>query len=61
MTDIVAEISVASQEQTSGIDQVNKAVMEMDQSTQQNFALGDLRLGAGLILVRVGGVLRTDT
>jgi methyl-accepting chemotaxis protein len=39
VTDIIAEISAASQEQASGIDQVNKAVMQMDQSTQQNAAL----------------------
>jgi methyl-accepting chemotaxis protein len=39
VTDIIAEISAASQEQASGIDQVNKAVLQMDQSTQQNAAL----------------------
>ncbi|MCA9472260.1 MAG: hypothetical protein KC594_09365, partial [Nitrospira sp.] len=33
------EISAASQEQAAGIDQVNKAVMQMDQGTQQNAAL----------------------
>ncbi|MGE0473035.1 MAG: hypothetical protein AB7P17_05330, partial [Nitrospirales bacterium] len=31
--------SAASQEQAAGIDQVNKAVMQMDQGTQQNAAL----------------------
>jgi methyl-accepting chemotaxis protein len=35
----VAEIAAASQEQSSGIDQVNKAVMQMDEMTQQNAAL----------------------
>ncbi len=39
VTDIIAEISAASQEQAAGIDQVNKAVMQMDQGTQQNAAL----------------------
>ncbi|MBH0189468.1 MAG: hypothetical protein HP493_11725 [Nitrospira sp.] len=39
VTDIIAEISAASQEEASGIDQVNKAVMLMDQATQQNAAL----------------------
>ena len=39
VTDIVAEISAASQEQASGIDQVNKAIMQMDETTQQNAAL----------------------
>jgi methyl-accepting chemotaxis protein-1 (serine sensor receptor) len=39
VTDIVAEIAAASQEQSSGIDQVNTAVMQMDEVTQQNAAL----------------------
>lgn len=39
LTDIIAEISAASQEQASGIDQVNTSVMQMDQATQQNAAL----------------------
>ena len=36
VTDIIAEISAASQEQAIGVDQVNKAIMSMDQTTQQN-------------------------
>ncbi|MDL2354088.1 MAG: methyl-accepting chemotaxis protein [Pseudomonadota bacterium] len=39
VTDIMAEISAASQEQTSGIDQINQAITQMDQVTQQNAAL----------------------
>ena len=39
VTDIVAEISSASQEQIHGIDQVNQAMALMDESTQQNAAL----------------------
>lgn len=39
VTDIVAEISAASAEQTRGIDQVNSAITQMDQMTQQNAAL----------------------
>ncbi len=39
VTDIVGEIAAASAEQSSGIDQVNTAVMQMDESTQQNAAL----------------------
>jgi len=39
VADIIAEISAASQEQASGIEQVNKAIMQMDQITQQNAAL----------------------
>ena len=39
VTDIMAEIAAASQEQTSGIEQVNQAITQMDQTTQQNAAL----------------------
>ena len=39
VTDIMNEISAASQEQTTGIEQVNQAVAQMDQVTQQNAAL----------------------
>lgn len=39
VTDIIAEISAASQEQAVGIDQVNRAIMSMDQATQQNVSL----------------------
>jgi methyl-accepting chemotaxis protein len=39
VTDIVGEISAASAEQASGIEQVGKAVASMDESTQQNAAL----------------------
>ena len=38
VTDIVAEIAAASEEQASGIEQVNKAAMQMDQVTQANSA-----------------------
>lgn len=36
VTDFVGEIAAASREQSSGIDQVNKAVTQMDQVTQAN-------------------------
>jgi methyl-accepting chemotaxis protein len=39
VTDIMSEISSASAEQTSGIEQINSAIMQMDQVTQQNAAL----------------------
>lgn len=39
VTDIMDEISAASQEQSSGIEQVNQAVAQMDEVTQQNAAL----------------------
>ena len=39
VTDIIAEIAAASEEQASGIDQINTAVTQMDKMTQQNAAL----------------------
>jgi methyl-accepting chemotaxis protein len=39
VTDIIAEFSTASQEQTTGIDQINHAIVQMDNVTQQNAAL----------------------
>ena len=38
VTDIVGEIAAASQEQTTGIEQVNAAMMQMDQVMQANSA-----------------------
>ena len=39
VSEIVADIAVASQEQATGLDQVNKALTQMDTVTQQNSAL----------------------
>ncbi|GAA5078788.1 methyl-accepting chemotaxis protein [Lysobacter panacisoli] len=39
VTDIIADISAASQEQSAGIEQVNNAITQMDEGTQQNAAL----------------------
>ena len=36
VADIIGEISYASQQQASGLEQVNRAVMQMDESTQRN-------------------------
>jgi methyl-accepting chemotaxis protein len=46
VTDIMAEISHASQEQSIGIESVNRAVGEMDEATQQNAALVEQAAGA---------------
>jgi methyl-accepting chemotaxis protein len=51
VTDIVAEIAAASREQSTGIEQVNKAVMQMDQSTQQNAALVEQAAAASQAIV----------
>ncbi len=39
VSDIVIEIAAASEEQAAGIRQVNKAILQMDETTQQNAAL----------------------
>jgi len=39
VTDIMGEISAASQEQSHGVAQIGEAVLQMDQVTQQNAAL----------------------
>jgi methyl-accepting chemotaxis protein len=39
LADLMADITAASSEQSSGINQVNLAVAQMDQTTQQNAAL----------------------
>jgi methyl-accepting chemotaxis protein len=41
VADIIGEISSASQQQASGLDQVNGAIMQMDESTQQNAAMAE--------------------
>jgi hypothetical protein len=39
VTDLIAEIAAASQEQSSGIGQVNAAITQMDHVVQQNASL----------------------
>ncbi|QRX83177.1 methyl-accepting chemotaxis protein [Glaciimonas sp. PAMC28666] len=67
VTDIMGEITAASQEQTSGIEQVNQAIMQMDQVTQQNAALVEEAAAAAASLqeqagnlVQVVSVFKTD-
>jgi methyl-accepting chemotaxis protein len=50
VTDIMAEISLASQEQSAGIEQVNGAIGQMDEATQQNAALVEQAAGAASAL-----------
>jgi methyl-accepting chemotaxis protein len=38
VTDVVAEIAAASREQATGVEEVNRAVTQMDQATQSNAA-----------------------
>ncbi len=64
---IVGEISFASQEQSSGIGQVNQAIAHMDEVTQQNAALVEQATAAAQSLqdqsanlARVVGIFRLD-
>ena len=50
VTDIIGEISVASGEQSSGISQVNGAISQLDQMTQQNAALVEESAAAAISL-----------
>jgi methyl-accepting chemotaxis protein len=50
VTDIVNEIAAASQEQSAGIDQVNNAITNMDEVTQQNAALVEQAAAAAMAL-----------
>ena len=67
VTDIMAEITHASQEQTGGIEQVNQAIGQMDQVTQQNAALVEEAAAAAAsmqdqaaTLAQVVGVFKLD-
>jgi uncharacterized phage infection (PIP) family protein YhgE len=51
VTDIVAEIAAASREQSTGIEQVNRAVTQMDEATQQNAALVEEAAAASRAIV----------
>jgi methyl-accepting chemotaxis protein len=59
VTDIMGEITAASQEQTSGIEQINQAITQMDQVTQQNAALVEEAAAAAASLQeQAGGLLQ---
>ncbi len=58
VTDIMGEISAASEEQSSGIDQVNRAVAQMDEVTQQNAALVEQAAAAAASLEEQAATLR---
>jgi methyl-accepting chemotaxis protein len=54
---IVSEIANASAEQASGIDQVNKALTQMDEVTQQNSALVEENAAAAKTLEQQAGTM----
>ena len=53
VVELMGEIAAASQEQSQGIDQVNRAVAEMNQVTQQNAASAE-ELSATMAMFKVG-------
>ena len=57
VTDIIGEIAVASQEQSTGIEQVNLAVTQMDGATQQNAAMVEQAAAATESLAEQADVL----
>ncbi|VGO09104.1 Methyl-accepting chemotaxis protein I (serine chemoreceptor protein) [plant metagenome] len=60
VADIVGEITAASDEQASGIDQVNTAVVQMDAVTQQNAALVEEAAAATMALENQADMLRVS-
>nr|WP_315847716.1 methyl-accepting chemotaxis protein [uncultured Rhodoferax sp.] len=57
VTDIMAEISAASHEQSAGVNQVGEAITQMDQVTQQNAALVEEMAAAASSLKSQAGEL----
>jgi methyl-accepting chemotaxis protein len=57
VTDIVGEISAASEQQARGVVEVGQAVHAMDQATQQNAALVEEVAAAAASLRRQAGEL----
>ncbi|WP_428000232.1 methyl-accepting chemotaxis protein [Acidovorax sp.] len=60
VTDIMGEISAASGEQSMGVDQINEAVTQMDQTTQQNAALvEEMAAAASSLSYQAHGLVET--
>ncbi|WMW80005.1 methyl-accepting chemotaxis protein [Undibacterium cyanobacteriorum] len=67
VSDMISEITAAGQEQSSGVDQINNAIMQMDSVTQQNAALVEEAAAAAATLqeqaenlVKVVSVFKLD-
>ncbi|MDE1178979.1 methyl-accepting chemotaxis protein [Paraburkholderia sp.] len=58
VSDIMSEVAAASGEQSDGIEQVNRAVAQMDEVTQQNAALVEQTTAAALSLDEQARVLQ---
>ncbi len=52
VVNLVAEVAAASQEQSQGVDQINKAVVDMNDMTQQNAAIAE-ELASAMSMFRV--------
>jgi methyl-accepting chemotaxis protein len=57
ITQIVSDIAIASEEQGSGIEQINQAVTQMDDMTQQNAALVEQTAAASASLEEQAAIL----
>jgi methyl-accepting chemotaxis protein len=57
VTDIMSEIAAASNEQSAGIEQVNQAILHMDEMTQQNSALVEEATAAAEAMQEQAGIL----
>jgi methyl-accepting chemotaxis protein len=60
VTDIVSEIASASAEQSTGIEQVNVAVTQMDAVTQQNAALVEQATAAAQSMADQAEILKAS-
>jgi len=58
VTQLIAEVSAASQEQAQGIDQVNNAVLQVDKVTQSNAANAEESSSASQELASHAGDLK---
>jgi methyl-accepting chemotaxis protein len=58
VADIIGEISSASQQQANGLDQVNGAIMQMDESTQQNASMAEETSEVAASMASQAGELR---
>ncbi|MGF6857151.1 methyl-accepting chemotaxis protein [Paraburkholderia sp. CI3] len=58
VTDIISEISAASDEQSRGIEQVNLAIVQMDETTQQNAAMVEQAAAAAQSMQEQAQMLR---
>lgn len=59
VTDIVAEISAASSEQSQGVNQMGEAITQMDHATQQNAALvEEMAAAASSLNAQAGDLLK---